>query len=350
MKRKAIFRAASEEANAPLGAIRVVDRLLAAVACRQAPEPMGPVQLQSTKHDFGYEVIRATLAAVLKVSRSTMSSLVASQHVQQIQDDAADEAILVPLYLNQMSLQLARLGCINLEDIKDYLDAEERVLIELYAELTRPRPSPTRLLQFGVRFALDARKTIDAPIHRIEIRPIEAGYEVAVLPSGQNKISSLPYPAQPIGNPFASVLLSLIQRKPPAYSEIMELIETLLPHVISSPESAVSEESKPLLVIESHASIVLVAGRPFVLSDEACRFVKLLHSEPNVWFGPDDYERDAVLRLTRVPRVYAGLPAPIRKLIEGRRGTGYRLSKKRLAELGHKTCLAKPCRNHDNVG
>jgi len=350
MKKKPLPRRATEEAVAAPATNGVAERLLKAPANGRSSVPTAAAaQRRNPNDEVDRESIRAALAAVLGVPKSKVTNAVMTKHVRRIQHDARADATFVGLYLNQQTVHLTEIGCIRPADIKQYFEAEQRVLRDLYTEIGRPHPSPTKLVQLSVQYALDARKTISAPIHRIDIRPIKAGYEIAVLSLGQTKIPSLPCPGQAIGNPFANLLLALVQRKPPAYSELMEWIETLSPVVISSPHDSVQPKSAAsLLVVDLEDSIVLIAGRPYPVSDEGARLVMLLNSEPNVWFGPKDYKQDEVLKLSRVPRVYEKLPSPIKALIEGKSGSGYRLAKSRLAQLSQKMSVVKPGESVDN--
>jgi len=294
--------------------------------------------------------VRAALAVSLKIPKSRVTSAILNKHIRQIQADALQDAELVGAYLDQMIRQLERLGCTSQTAIDRYLDAEEKVLCELYSELGRAHPSPTKLLQLSVQHALDARKVVDAPAQQIDVRSGKAGIEVAVIPSGQVKIRSLPYPGQIIRNPFAIRLLSLVRQKPPAYSEILQLIETRLQRVPANSNGAPQPaKPMPLIEVDLDESIVLVAGRPYQVSHEEARFVNLLNSEPNVWFGPKEYAQDPLLKLIdRMDRIYKKLPASIRSLIEGKSGAGYRLSKARLAELRQKSSVVTPRKLADN--
>ena len=350
MKKKSSHRRAAKPPVATNASNELAQRVIHALTKRLSCEPSPSVSRQNRQATGDRDLVRAALAVLLKIPKSQVTNALLNKHIRQIQADARKDAELVGAYLDQLILQLERLGCTSQVAIEQYLDAEDQVLSKLYAELGRPHPSPTKLLQLSVQYALDARKIVDATAQQIDVRPGKTGYEVAVIPRGQVRIRSLPYPGQVVGNPFATQLLALVQQKPPAYSEILELIETLLRRVPTHSSGAEQPKTPaPLIEVDLEESIVIVAGRPYPVDYEGVRLVNLLISEPNVWFGPRDYAQDEVLKLIdRVDRVYKKLPAPIKSLIEAKSGAGYRLSKARLAELRQKTSVVTPIKAADN--
>jgi hypothetical protein len=343
MKKKASRRRATKPPVATTASNELAQRVIRALTKRQSCEPSPSASGQNRQAPVDRDFLRAALAVSLKISKSQVTNVILNKHLRQIQADARKDAELVAGCLDQLICQLARLGCTSQAAVEQYLDAQDQVLTELYAELGRPHPSPTKLLQMSVQYALDARKIVDAPAQQIDVRPGKTGYEVAVIPRGQIRIRSLPYPGQVISNPFATHLLSLVQQKPPTYSEILQLIETLLRRVPTHSNGAEQPKTPvPLIEVDLEGSIVFVAGRPYPVDYEGACLVSLLNSEPNVWFGPKDYAQDEILKSCRVDRVYKMLPPPIKSLIEGKTGAGYRLSKQRLAELRQKSSVAPP--------
>lgn len=329
---------------------KLAQRVIRVLAKRQSRESSSPVSYRNRQAPVDRELLREALASCLKIPKSRVTNAVLNKHIRRIEADARKDAELVAAYLDQLILRLEQFGCTSQAAIEQYLDAQDQVLTALYAELGRPHPSPTKLLQLSVQYALDARKIVDVPTQQIDVRPGKAGFEVAVIPRGQVKIRSLPYPGQVIGNPFANHLLSLVLQQPPAYSEILQLIESLLQFVPGDANGG-QQPKKPgsQIEVDLEESIVLVAGRPYPVEYEGACFFNLLNSEPNVWFGPKEYAQHEVLKLIdRMDRVYKKLPRPIKSLIESKPGAGYRLSKARLAELRQKSSVVTPSKSADN--
>lgn len=214
--------------------------------------------------------------------------------------------------------------------------AEERVLCELYAELSRLRPSPTRLWQLSVQYACDPRQPITAALSQFDVRPVSNGFQITVSPPRDGQAVPLPTWSRIVRNPDARRLLQAVRQTPTPYFQLMELIETLLGRVPSLPVVAAAEPPAPppLLTVDLEQQIVWLAGRPYPVSLEQAHFVQLLNQVPGAWITTSDYRRNEVLRHTpRVDHVYKRLPSPIRAFIESKTGTGYRLVLERLAEL-----------------
>ena len=258
--------------------------------------------------------------------------------------DAEKDAALVGNYLDQRVDHLTSIRCTTEGEIEKYLEAEDRVLCELYAELRRPQPSPTRLLQLSVRYALDARQTVDVPIQNIDIRAHKNGYKITVHPPGRVKIRSLPYPGQVVRNPYAIRLLNFVRQAPPPYFQMMRLIETLLQHLPSFPERLEPPATKPISPIEVDLaqSVVSLLGQYYKVSADAARFVKKLIEDLNGWVSTKEFKRDADVKITRCDRLLLSLPEPIRNLIDSKPGAGYRLNKKRLAQLCQQMSVVPP--------
>lgn len=329
---------------------KLAQRVIQALAKRQPCASSTSASSQNPEAPVDRDLLRAALASCLRIPKSRVTNAMLNKHIRQIEADAHKDAVLVAAYLDQLIVRLEQYGCTSQAAIEQYLDAQDQVLTALYAELGRPHPSPTNLLRLSVQYALDARKVIDVPAEQIDIRRRKAGFEVAVIPRGQVKIRSLPYPGQVIANPFANHLLSLVLQQPPAYSEILRLIESLLQRIPADANGAQQPKKQDSLIeVDLEESIVFVAGRPYPVEYEGACFVNLLASDPNVWFGPKEYAQHEVLKLIeRMDRVYKKLPRPIKSLIEGKSGAGYRLVKARLAELRQKSSVVTPSKSADN--
>jgi predicted secreted protein len=273
-----------------------------------------------------WDELKSALALLLRISKSQVTDSLLKKYIQKIQRDACDVASLVGKYQMQRAEKLRRIGISGSPDTERYQEVENQVLVDLYSELQRPRPSPTRLLQRSIQYALDARKAIKATTPQIDVRATKSGYEVTIYRPDQIRIRSLPCPGEVVEDPFAVRLLSLMLTRPVDYVEVMEFIEMRLPHPPQAPENIASE--RPIFVEEC---VVFLHGRPIPVDDLGARFVKQLVGEPNNWLSTNDLARDDLLRMSRVARVYKRLAKPIKELIESKRGKGYRFVSARLA-------------------
>lgn len=289
--------------------------------------------------------LRAALAIILEIPESKVTKAMLTKCLKRIRLDAATEASLVGEYLALRFAKLQHLGITERSDVERYEQAEEQVLSDLYSELKAIRPSPTKLLQRTVQYAVDARKTVDATISQIDVRATKSGYSVAIYHAGQPRIRSLPRPGEAVQDPFAVKLLSLVLQRPVDYAEIAEFIETRSPTVHLKSEAAPPVRQQAIFVEEG---VVFLHGRPFTVDDEGARFVKHLAAAPDVWFGKRDFADDEILSGTRVDRIYKRLPKPIQKVIEGRGGAGYRVVTARLAGLRQKSSVATPANEEHN--
>jgi hypothetical protein len=270
--------------------------------------------------------LKSALALLLRISKSQVTDSLLKKYIQKIQRDACDVASLVGKYRIQRAEKLKRIGISGAPDTERYQEAENQVLVDLYSELQRPRPSPTRLLQRSIQYALDARKAIKATTPQIDVRATKSGYEVTIYRPDQIRIRSLPCPGEVVEDPFAVRLLSLVLTRPVDYAEVMEFVETRLPHPPQVPDDGAPQ---PAIFVED--CVVFLHGRPIPVDDLGARFVKQLVDEPNNWLSTNDLARDDLLRMSRVARVYQRLAKPIKDLIESKPGKGYRLVSARLA-------------------
>jgi hypothetical protein len=338
--------AAVQHASAKLVPNELAQRVIRSLCKRRSGQEAPPAPPPKLPRVIDRETTQNALAVLLNIPKSRVTKALLDKHIRQIRKDAEDDATRVAGYLDQLIDHLTLIGCTTDGEIDEYLVAEEQVLLDLYAELRFPQPSPTRLLQLSVQYALDARQRINGTIHQLEIRQRKGGYEIAVHPPGQIKLRSIPYPGRVVRNPCAIELLRFVQQSPPSYFRMVQWIESVLQHVPSYPDRSESTASKPLpsIVVDLEDSVVLLFGKPYPVSLEGARFVKLLNNDPNVWVAPSDYEDDVVLKNSRLDREFKKLPKPIKSLIESKKGSGYRLSKQRLAELCQKLSLALPAK------
>lgn len=322
----------------------LAQRIIAATSKRHSGNEAPPAAPANLPAGNARETVRTALAVVLEIPKSRVTNALLNKLIRKMRADAEKDATLVGNYLDQRVDHLTSIRCTTEGDIDKYLEAEDQVLCELYAELRRPQPSPTRLLQLSVRYALDARQTVDVPIQNIDIRAHKNGDKITVHPPGRVKIRSLPYPGQVVRNPYAIRLLNFVRQAPPPYFQMMRLIETLLQHLPSFPERLEPPASKPISPIEVDLaqSGVLLLGQSYKVSSDAARFVKKLIDDPNGWVSTKEFKRDADVKITRCDRLFKSLPQPIRDLIDSKPGAGYRLNKKRLAQLCQQMSVVPP--------
>lgn len=294
------------------------------------------------------EEVRRSLAVLLKIPPAELSKAKLDKHIRRITGDASRQADLVAQYLDQRREHLAALGMTEADEER-YHAAEMQVLARLYAELRHARPSPTVLTQLCLQFALDARTPVNAPLRRIEIHRRETGYEVAVHPPGHVKVPSIPYPGCLVRNPFAIRLFNLLLGESSSQSHMLAYVEQLLPDASLPAQSPTTNTGyASVLEVDLEQQVVLLAGKPFPVGFEGAHFVHFFMDRLDLWCAPDDYNKNEVLKRSRVPRVFNSLPKPIKALFESKRGTGYRLVRARLAELSQKSCVVTPAEKDDD--
>lgn len=339
-----------EPQSAIQGPNGLAQRIFAALCKRHKGEEPSSQPLLNAPRTSDREMDRKALAVLLNIPQSRVTNAKLDKQIRQIRKDAEDDAHRIATYLAHLATHLTSIRCTTEGDIENYLGAEERVLSGLYAELRSPRPSPTKLLQLTVQYTLDARRAIKSTIPQMDIHPHRDSFKVAVLPPGRVKLRSLPYPGTVVRNPFAIQLLRFVRSGSPGYVPMMQLIELLLEHVPSFPDGPTPTARPPLPIeVNVDESTVTVCGKTYPVSFPGVRLLKLLTDDPGGWVAPQDYRDDDFLKNTRRDREIKKLPKPIRALIESKPGSGYRLSKKRLAELCQKTSIALPDeRNEDS--
>jgi len=292
------------------------------------------------------EEIRTALAVLSQVPVSEITDSVLDEAIRRIEADAVADAERVIVYVDRLIEHLQSINCTSEQDVIEYFDAEHRVLSELYAELQQPHPSPTRVHQLAIQYALDPRRVINAASHQMDIRRITDGFEIVVLSSGQVRFRSIPYPGRIIRHSFAVQLLDLILRQSWPITAIMQLIEMLLEKVPSAGErptpSLTSAPAKADIQADVTESCVTVLGRSFVVDLQLVHFVQALLVSPGSWVSSTQFSEDPLFKSVRIDRLIKKLPASVKDLIEGRPGAGYRLCCERLAELRQKSSVATP--------
>lgn len=299
------------------------------------------------------ESLREAVAARFNRSVSEVADVFLDEVLGRVAAEGAAAAERVVACLNELVSQLDVLECVDRRDVFEYFAAADRVLLKLYAELRRPRPSPTRLRQLVVRYALDARRCIDAPAHQIEIRRQAGGYEIAVVAPGYSSLRSLPYPGVIVRNPFARQILAIALAEPPRYTDLMQYIEMLLGYVPEELDSAdprlMPVTPATALQVDINDSCVIYFDRRYVVDLQLVRFVNALLETPGAWVSSKALARDPLFGGVRMDRRWTKLPSPVQEVIESRTGRGYRVRLERLTELCPISSVAPPAVKVDDV-
>lgn len=317
-------------------------------AHRGTPLNPPPFPRQSERESY-----RQAIALLFEKPVAEVNDAVVDEIIANIQAEAADNAALVGEYLQILVPRLRSLHCTTREAVAAYFAAADHVLEEFYAELQRPNPSPTRVRQCAVQYALDPRRPIAALAHEIVIRPRDDGYEIAVAPPGLAPLPSLPLPGRIVRDHFARWILDLLTEEPPRYRDLMQLIEMLLGFV-PPPHSAVMPGSQPItsanaVQVDVAESCILVAGRRYVVDLQLVRLLQRLREHPGNWVSSTYFAEDPLFASARIDRLVKKLPQAVQELIESRVGKGYRLRLEQLEKLCHKSSIDLPAATVDHA-
>lgn len=263
----------------------------------------------------------------------------------KIEAEAASDAENVAANLSQLVAHLRSLNCTTRDAIADYFVAADQVLLELHADLRHSRPSPTRLRQMAAQYALDPRRPIDEPAHRIDIRSMYDGYEIAIAPPGTSNLKSIPLPGIIVNDPFKCLLLDLMLSGPPHYTDLMQLIEMLLGYVpAENKELAQSPVLSPstAVQVDVEESSIVVFNRRYVVDDQLLQLMRLLLEEPGAWVSSTYITDDPLFAGARIDRLRKRFPGAVQDLIESQPGKGYRLRFERVERLCQKSSMAAP--------
>lgn len=283
------------------------------------------------------EKCRQAISVLLRKPKADVTDALLDEIIGNIEAEAAADADSVAANLTQLVAHLQSLKCSTRHAVFEYFAAAERVLLELYGELRQPRPSPTRLRQLTVQYALDPRKRIDAAAHQIEIRNRDDGYEIAVAPPGTSHLPSIPLPGIVVKDHFSALFLSLLLSDPPCYSAFMQRIEMLLEYVPA--EKQTFSNSPPVtpataVQVDIDDSVIILFGRRYVADVQQIRFLQPLLEKPGIWVSSKGIKEDPLFAGVRIDRVCSKLPPAIQEFIESGSGTGkgYRLRLELLEE------------------
>jgi hypothetical protein len=314
-------------------AMRLLEALARRHRCGTGAAP-GPVVVPPPADR---EVVRGSLAVLQGVAVEELTDVALDEAVRQIEADAASDAQRVVAYLRQMAAHLRSVECVTPQQIEEFVDAMNDVLLQIYGELQKTRPSPTRLRQLVAQYAVDPRRPVAAPAHHIDVRRNDEGLTVAVLPPGVGRIRSLPYPGTVVRNPCAAQLLEyLLLASPPNYPAAMQTIELRLGYVpdASPPPNLQPPVASPgpSVTVDEGAGCITACGRSYVVDRELAQIFQRLLKAPGNWVSSAELEKSPLLQGTRIDRLLQKLPRELRALIEGRPGKGYRLSMERLCQ------------------
>ncbi|MCE9607609.1 MAG: hypothetical protein K8U03_22205 [Planctomycetia bacterium] len=277
--------------------------------------------------------LREAVSILFRKPIVDLTDPVLDEIIEKIEAEAASDAENVAANLIQLVAHLRSLNCTTRDAIVDYFVAADQVLLELHAELRHSRPSPTRLRQMAAQYALDPRRPIDEPAHRIDIRSMYDGYEIAIAPPGTSNLKSIPLPGIIVNDPFKCLLLGLMLSGPPHYTDLMQLIEMLLGYV---PAENKELAQNPVLTpstavqVDVEESSIVVFGRHYVVELQQVRFMQLLLKAPGVWISTRKFHADPLFEGVRMDRIRDTLPSVLLDLIESKGGKGYRLMVERL--------------------
>jgi hypothetical protein len=265
-------------------------------------------------------------AAAAEISEETVR-----ETISNIVAEAGFEADLLGTYLSDLVDHLRAIGCTTRNAVLAYVAAMDQVLAELHLELRTARPSPTRVKQLVARYALDPRMPITVPAHHIQFRARPDGFEIAVVPHDQTPLTSLPYPGCVVRSRPVTRLIELVSGAEPRFSEMMELIETLLGYVPAGNHVPVTATSSATVRADSARSCVIIGGVHHKVDLQILRFVQALIERPGMWVSSSELKRDSLFAGVRFDRLYGRLPEELRALIESCPGKGYRLRLESLA-------------------
>ena len=245
---------------------------------------------------------------------------------------AVADAARVGDHLDHLAEHLRAIGCTGREDVESYFRFANRTLASLYLEAVKAHPSPSELTKFALRYALDARYPIEGGVQRFLIRRVNDVWEICEYPSLAMQTPAIPIPGRTIKNIFAVRIFDYLQHEPPKIFELMRLIESLLGGVPSTADAlGGSGGGGPQRKIEVNLekSIVWLDGEDFHVKAAQAYFVQAVVSAEGMWISSTEIaksERNATTMIgPRPDRVRAGLPKPIRDLIEANGGRGFRL-------------------------
>jgi hypothetical protein len=79
------------------------------------------------------------------------------------------------------------------------------------------------------------------------------------------------------------------------------------------------------MAVNRQPPLITLEGTPYGVTDEEAVFVDVLLNKLGEWVDPAAFEEESLLKGGRRDRIKKRLPKPIRDLIEGKRGGGYRM-------------------------
>lgn len=271
--------------------------------------------------------LRGAVAAVSGVPESELADAAVDETVQRIRAAAEEDAARVGEHLENFVDHLESIGCLSTEEITAYLDSADEVLARLYHAASRPHPSPTRLMQLALQYALDARRPVEGELTRFDLRRHDWGYEIVEYPSAAMRVPAIPRRGRPVRNVFAVRVLDCLRQDPPQIYKLMGLIEELLHGV---PEEIPAEEASEASAriefrVDLEASAITVRGTTYSVDLPQAYLVKALEEAGGRWVTGPEIRKRSELVGSRPDRVFKELPPAVQELIESKRAAGYRL-------------------------
>ena len=315
--------------------VALVPSVVAVLGDRPRPSDSRLIDAASAVEDvnIGTEAPKMSAPQKRSARRSRKTDAIVRKTLAGIVGEALGNAQLLGEHISGYAEQFYLLGCTTESDMHDFFNAAELVLAELYHEAGKPHASPMRLTRLGLQYALDPRRPIEGDIQRFHLRWTDSGLEVVEYPSVAQKAVSIPHPGRSIRNIHAKRILALLSSGSPQFFRLRKLIEEILgesPPEPPAPSSRPKRRPKLELCVDVEKSTITIAGVSYSVSYSQVHFVKVLFDARGAFVVGRHITAQAMLVGTRPDRICKDLPAAILKLIEKKRGRGYRLRMEQL--------------------
>jgi hypothetical protein len=246
---------------------------------------------------------------------------------------ASLDADLVATHIDQLTDQLLEIGCIGETGIEQYFQAKKRTLASLYFAATEANPSPDTLKRLALRYALDARQSVEGDLRRFEILRVTRGWRVIEYRSVAECGTPFRLPGRILEDIYTVLILDHLLARPPEVFEMMALIENLLGGVPKKtdcliPCCSVGNARKCTNIqVDIKKNTIWLGEEVFSVSPAEAHFVDAVVIGNGNWVSVKNLvsEDHRLMIGTRPDRVYKRLPALVRNGIESSGGKGYRL-------------------------
>jgi hypothetical protein len=254
----------------------------------------------------------------------------------QIEEVASADATRLAAHLNQLVEHLQAVGCTDQADVEQYFRAANRTLASLYFAAKQPHPSPDELTRLALRFVLDARRPVQGDLRRYDLRRLERGWEIAEYPSVVARRLPFRLPSRIIGDVHKVSVLDFVFARLPQIFDLMKMIEDVLGGIPSEDDCLRQDgcvEFEPLgpkIRVDLQKNIIWLDGEPTPVTSAQAYFVDAVvaaHRAHRDWMSVKKLasEEHRLSVGSRPDRVYKALPESIKRLIESKGGSGYRL-------------------------